>query len=100
MKINNLQVNDEINNLNTSLNEKISQSEIIYCIKKLSNDKVRGDDLIRNKFIKSTTDMFVSLYANFFNLIFDSGLIPDTWLTGNIPPFYKNKGSPMDPKKL
>lgn len=42
--------------------------------------------------------MFVPLYADFFNLIFDSGLIPDTWLTGNILPFYKNKGSPMDPK--
>ena len=40
----------------------------------------------------------ILLYTKIFNLIFDSGKIPDMWLTGNIIPIYKNKGSQTDPK--
>ena len=70
------------------------------CIKKLKNDKAPGDDMLRNEFIKSTSDMFLVLYVVLFNLIFNSGKIPDTWLAGNIVPFYKNKGATTDPKNF
>jgi hypothetical protein len=53
--------------------------------------------MVRNEFIKSTSDMFLSLYVDLFNLIFTSGIIPDTWLAGNIVPVYKNKET-TDPK--
>ena len=56
--------------------------------------------MIRNEFIKSTPDIFLALYVDLFNLIFNSGNIPNTWLAGNIVPFYKNKGAKTDPKKL
>jgi hypothetical protein len=56
--------------------------------------------MIRNEFIKSTLDMFLALYIDLFNLIFNSGNIPNTWLAGNIVPFYKNKGAKTDPKNF
>lgn len=44
--------------------------------------------------------MFLSLYVNLFNLIFNSGIIPDTWLAGNIVLFYKNRGTKTDSKNF
>jgi hypothetical protein len=44
--------------------------------------------------------MFLALYVDLFNLIFNSGKIPNTWLAGNIVPFYKNKGAKTDPKNF
>jgi hypothetical protein len=61
----------------------------------LKNDKASGDDMIRKEFIKSTPDMFLALYVDLFNPIFNSGKIPNTWLAGNIVPFYKNKGEKL-----
>ncbi len=38
------------------------------------------------------------IYCQYFNLIFDCGILPDTWLIGTIKPLFKKKGSPRDPK--
>jgi hypothetical protein len=85
-------------NLNSALDHdecflKVYQKihEILTCIKKSKNDKAYGDDMVRNEFIKSTSDVFLSLYVDLFNLIFKSDIFPDTWLAGNIVPFYVNK---------
>ena len=37
------------------------------------------------------------LYTKIFNLVFDTGKIPDKWVEGYIVPIYKNKGDVMDP---
>ena len=37
------------------------------------------------------------MLCNLFNLIFDTGIIPEVWTVGLIKPVYKNKGSPADP---
>ena len=37
---------------------------------------------------------------NIFNAIFDSDVISDVWLVGNIKPIYKNKGNPLDPEQF
>ena len=35
-----------------------------------------------------------------FNCKFSSGIVPDSWLLGNIKPIYKNKGDPLNPKNF
>ena len=37
-------------------------------------------------------------YVRLFDIIFYSGNVPEIWLTGNISPFYKNKGNQCDPQ--
>jgi hypothetical protein len=40
----------------------------------------------------------MELDEKLFNLIFQSGVIPDSWLNGNMKPIYKNKGYKTDPQ--
>ena len=87
-----------VNELNENINMKISKEEILKCIKKLKNNKACGEDLVINEYIKSTTNTFIDIYEQLFNIIFETGIVPDNWLMGNIKPIYKNKGDKMDPK--
>ena len=96
----NIPENINIEQLNEELNAYITQEEILSCIKKLKNNKAFGEDFIVNEYIKSSYEVFLPLYEKIFNLIFDSGVIPDIWLIGNIKPIYKNKGNPFDPKNF
>ena len=38
------------------------------------------------------------VYEKLFNIIFNTGIIPEYWLLGNIKPIYKNKDNKLDPK--
>ena len=38
------------------------------------------------------------LYNSFFNLILETGILPDTWLEGMIKPIYKHKGDSSQPE--
>ena len=87
-----------VNELNENINMKISKEEILKCIQKLKNNKACGEDLVINEYIKSTTNTFIDIYEQLFNIIFETGIVPDNWLMGNIKPIYKNKGDKMDPK--
>ena len=42
--------------------------------------------------------MFLSLYTCLFNVVLDSGILPDSWLIGKIQPILKNKGDPLFPE--
>ena len=42
--------------------------------------------------------MFMQLYTKLFNLIFETGILPDCWLVGRIRPIFKNKGDPLNPE--
>ena len=87
-----------IDNLNENINLYISREEIFDCIKKLKNDKASGEGGIINEYIKSgliksTAHQFIIIYEKLFNLIFDCGIIPESWVIGKIKPmYYKNKG--------
>ena len=39
----------------------------------------------------------ISIYSKLFNIVFDTGIIPESWLTDIIRPVYKHKGKVDDP---
>ena len=75
------------------------KGEILTCIKSFRNNKSSSNDNIINEHLKSAADILLPTYVSFstmFNLVFDTGLIPDSWLEGMIRPIYKNKGDPLN----
>ena len=80
------------------LNSPILEDEIIAAVKKLKNGKAPGYDNIVNEHISSSLHILLPVYTQFFNIIFDSGFVPEEWLVGVIKPIYKNKGDPSQPE--
>jgi hypothetical protein len=64
-----------VNNLNIEINGHTSE-EILHCVKNLKNEKACGDDIIKNEYIKSSIDVFLTVYLKLFNCIFDSRYYP------------------------
>jgi methionyl-tRNA synthetase len=58
----------------------LQKDEIIKCIQKLKNIKAGGEDAIINEYIKTTSNQFIEIYEKLFNLIFDTGFIPESWV--------------------
>ena len=82
---------------NAELNRPFTEAEIYSCIRKLKNSKSPGHDNILNEFIKVTKVEMTPIYVSLFNIILNTGIIPDEWSVGKIRPIYKNKGSTTDP---
>ena len=38
------------------------------------------------------------LYTKIFNVISDTGIIPENWTIGQVKPIYKHKGNPKSPE--
>ena len=84
--------------INEEINMPITEAEIYTAIKNLKNGKSSGPDNVLNEHLKYTADLMMQVYTQLFNLIFDSGLIPENWTMGNILPIYKNKGDKNMPE--
>ena len=78
-------------------NQPISEAEIHRTIKRLQNGKAGGTDNIINEFLKNSPKEMIRLICSYFNLILNTGTVPDTWTIGLIVPIYKNKGDIHDP---
>lgn len=87
-----------IDDNDTILNSPITDTEILKCIKSLKNNKACSNDDIINEYIKNTCNIMLPLYKSFFNLIFRTGILPDSWLEGIIKPIYKKNGDPLQPQ--
>ena len=85
-------------NLNTSINKPFTDIEIIAAVKNLKNNKSSGIDNILNEHLKTSIHIMAPVYTKLFNIIFDTGLVPESWSLGNILPIYKNKGDPNNPE--
>ncbi|MCG8046717.1 MAG: reverse transcriptase domain-containing protein [Candidatus Thiodiazotropha endolucinida] len=83
---------------NEELNVPITPAEILSAVKSLKNNKSPGNDDILNEHIKCTINVMLPVYTKLFNLIFNSGIIPESWVLGDILPIYKNKGSKTLPE--
>jgi hypothetical protein len=68
------------------LNEFITEDEIRNIVNNLSNNKAGGYDRILNEHIKSTIDQCIHIDVKVFNLVFDSGCLPECWTVGIIKP--------------
>ena len=82
---------------NEMLNGIITEKEVLAAIKSLKNNKEPGSDKLLNDFFLNSPPFLVSIYTKLFNVVLDTGIIPENWTTGIIIPVYKNKGCPTDP---
>ena len=82
---------------NEILNGSIIELEISEAIKSLKNNKAPGTDNILNEYLKYSTPTLISIYCKLFNIVLDTGIIPESWTSGIIMPVFKNKGNPSDP---
>ncbi|MES9879996.1 MAG: reverse transcriptase family protein, partial [Sedimenticola sp.] len=94
--------NEQNFNINISdddeiLNSKISEDEIRKCARNLKNNKSPSLDNVLNEYIKCTLDKLLPIYQSLFNIILDTGILPESWLVGVIKPIYKHKGETSDP---
>ena len=75
-------MNFSIDNDDEIYNGHISENEILKCINNLKNNKACSNDGIMNEYIKATANEMMPLYVAFFNLFFNPGVLPDSWLGG------------------
>ena len=85
-----------INLDNSNLNSPFTIEELRKGIKSLKNGKASRHDKIVNEVIKASNDMMLLAYVKLFNIILDTGHIPDNWTIGIIKPIFKSKGSKND----
>ena len=79
------------------LNIGFEVSEIMKIIRGLKNHKASGIDCLKNEFLKNAPPDIVEFICRLFNVILETGFIPDVWCKGMIMPLYKNKGERKDP---
>lgn len=83
---------------NMILNDIITKDEICKAVQSAKNNKSSGDDGVINEYIAASFNVLSDILVLLFNLIFDTGHVPEAWLTGIVIPIYKNKGDKLDPK--
>ena len=69
------------------INKPISPSEVHCAIEKFKNNKSPDIDNILNEHIKSTSHLLLPIYTKIFNIVFDTGIVPENWAVGDIYPY-------------
>ena len=90
--------NIDISDDDEFLNSSITEAEIRKCIKTLKNNKCPANDRILNEYLKCSSDKMMPIYISLFNIVLDTGILPDSWLEGIIRPIYKKGGDPTQPE--
>ena len=71
-------LNFDTNDDHDILNSFITEGEILKCIKSLKYNKSSSNDKIINEYIKYTSHIMLPVYVSFFNIVFDTGIIPES----------------------
>ena len=66
-------------NVNEEINVPFTEYEIRNAIKRLKNNKATGVALILNEHLKKLSHIISSILVDLFNLVFDTGIIPESW---------------------
>ena len=83
--------------INSFINEDITLDEVSSARNHLKSKKACGVDNILNEFIRHCPMSVLEIICKFFNVVLNTGLVPNAWNIGIIIPLYKNKGSVRDP---
>ena len=78
------------------LNDPLSGAEVRSAIRKLKTGKSSGPDGLVAEFFKCTLDLLSPILTLFFNKVFNSGNVPESWTRSLICPIHK-KGSHDNP---
>ena len=63
---------------NSLINKNFTCQEIKDAVRTLKNNKSHGIDLVVNEFIKNTIDLLCPLYTKLFNLVLNTGILPES----------------------
>lgn len=92
--INNYDMKPLTKNINNDY--RITEEEIIKCIRQLKSGKSSGTDGIKNKMLKVATPYIMCHLVKLFNSILNSGKFPANWSHSLITPIHKS-GKMEDP---
>ena len=81
---------------NPLLNSDFTYYEIQKAIEKLKNNKSCGTDQILNEYLKNAISDCIKLYTKLFNVILNTGIVPEKWVIRVVKPIYKGKSSKTD----
>ena len=81
---------------NSLINQKISEKEVVDAVQSPKNNKACSNDMILNEFLKHSVSRLLPVFVRIFNIVFESGVVPDSWASGIICPIFKNKGDPAN----
>ena len=70
--------NDFQTPIDSEINQCITADEILAAAKSLHNNKLPVLDSIVNEHIKSTINIMTPIYVKLFNLIFNTGIVPES----------------------
>ena len=73
-----------------NLNEPFTVEEVRIIIKNLKRNKAGGADFLKNEMLINCPDDLLPLFTDFFNIVLESGLIPEDWCLGIIMPLHKD----------
>ena len=79
------------------MNKPFTIAEVKQGLLCLKNNKAPGVDGIINELLKNCAPRMIPLLTRWFNVILESGMVPENWCIGVITPIYKGKGSRSEP---
>jgi hypothetical protein len=71
------------------LNGVITDLEVYEAIRNLKNNKAPGTDKILKEYLKHSPPFLVKIYCKLFNIVLNTGIIPENWTCGVIKPILK-----------